>query len=100
MHYVIARRDKPGMADERARLQPAHAEYQADFMDRIVFGGAMVIDGTDLSGAVDIKHVIGNVIVMDVPDRATAQAFHDNDPYTKAGLFESASIERFWQRVP
>lgn len=100
MLYAIARRDKPGMAAERARLQPAHAAYQADFLKLIVYGGGMVGDTVDTSGDVDISDVIGNVLVMDVPDRATAEAFHRNDPYTKAGLFETVIIERLWQRVP
>jgi hypothetical protein len=100
MLYTIARRDRPGMAAERARLQPAHARYQAAFLPLIVYGGGMVTDATDTSGDVDIRDVIGNVLVMDVPDRATAEAFHRDDPYTKAGLFETVIIERLWQRVP
>ena len=100
MLYAIARRDRPGMAAERARLQPEHARYQAAFLPMIVYGGGMVGDAVDTSGEVDIRDVIGNVLVMDVPDRETAEAFHRDDPYTKAGLFETVIIERLWQRVP
>jgi uncharacterized protein YciI len=100
MLYVITRRDRPGMAAERARLQPAHAEYQRVFLPLIVYGGGMVGDDVDTSGEVDIRDVIGNVLVMDVPDRAMAEAFHRDDPYTKAGLFGTVVIERLWQRVP
>ncbi|MEK9662774.1 MAG: YciI family protein [Alphaproteobacteria bacterium] len=100
MLYAITRRDRPGMAAERARLQPAHAEYQKPFLPRIVFGGGMVGDAIDTAADVDISDVIGNVLVMDVPDRAAAEAFHRDDPYTKAGLFETVIIERLWQRVP
>ena len=39
MLFAIARRDKPGMADQRARLFSAHADYQKAFMAMIVFGG-------------------------------------------------------------
>ena len=42
MLYVIARKDKEGMADERARLLSKHAEYQKAFMSLIVFGGGAV----------------------------------------------------------
>jgi hypothetical protein len=100
MLYAITRRDRPGMAETRARLQPAHARYQQAFLPRIVYGGGMVGDATDTSGDVDIRDVVGNVLVIDVPDRATAEAFHRDDPYTQADLFETVIIERLWQRVP
>ena len=100
MLYAITRRDRPGMAATRARLQPAHAAYQQKSMALIVYGGGMVGDCVDTAGAVDIRDVIGNVLVMDVPDRATAEAFHCDDPYTGADLFETVIIERLWQRVP
>lgn len=100
MLYAITRRDRSGMAAERARLQPEHIRYQAAFLAMIVYGGGMIDDTVDTSGEVDIHDVIGNVLVMDVPDRETAEAFHRDDPYTKAGLFETVIIERLWQRVP
>ena len=104
MLFAIARKDKPGMADERARLLSAHAEYQKAFMAMIVFGGGLVTDGTDVDAfeynEAGIRDVVGNVLIVDVPDRATAEALHQNDPYTKGGLFETVIIEPFLQRVP
>ena len=104
MLFAIARRDKPGLADERARLLPAHAEYQKAFMPMIRFGGGLLADGTDVDSfeynEVGIRDVIGNVLIVDVPDRASAEALHRDDPYTKGGLFETVIIEPFLQRVP
>ena len=100
MLYAILRRDKPGMAALRARLQPEHARYQEPFMDTIVFGGGVVIDGTDTDLEVPITHVVGNILILEVADWASAEAFHGNDPYTQNGLFETVIIEPFWQRVP
>ena len=57
-------------------------------------------DGTDTNAEVPITEVVGNVLIIDVPDRETAEAFHNDDPYTSNGLFEVAIIEPFWQRVP
>ena len=99
MRYVLVRRDRPGRAEERARLQPAHAAYQQPFLHLVVYGGGLVGDDVDTSGAVDIRDVKGNVIVFEA-DRATVEDFHRNDPYTKADLFEFAVVERVWQRVP
>ena len=104
MLYAIVRRDRPGMEDERSRLQPVHAQYQAPFLSKMVFGGGLVVEGTNTEtlgyDATGIRSVVGNVIVIDVPDRAAAEAFHNDDPYTQNDLFESVLIERFWQRVP
>ena len=36
--------------------------------------------------------MIGTMLVLDVATRQEAQAFADNDPYNKAGLFEAVEI--------
>ena len=97
--YALVRCDRPGRAAERAHLQPEHADYQAPFLPLIVYGGGLVGDDIDTSGDVDIRDVIGNVLVFEA-DRETVEGFHRNDPYTKADLFEFAIVERIWQRVP
>jgi uncharacterized protein YciI len=97
--YVLVRRDRPGRAAERARLQPEHAAYQERFLPLIVYGGGLVGDPVDTGSTVDIRDVIGNVLVFEA-DRATVEDFHRNDPYTQADLFELAIVERLWQRVP
>lgn len=104
MLFAIVRRDKPGMADARARLLSAHAEYQKVFMPMIVFGGGLVTDGTDVDkfeyNEAGIRDVVGNVLIVDVPDRAAAEAMHRDDPYTQGGVFETVIVEPFLQRVP
>lgn len=99
MRYVLVRRDRPGRAEQRARLQPAHAAYQQRFLHLVVYGGGIVGDAVDTSGAVDIRDVSGNVIVFEA-DRETVEDFHRNDPYTLEDMFEFAIVERLWQRVP
>ena len=37
----------------------------------------------------------GSLIVLDVPDRAGAEAWAANDPYAKAGLFAKVRIEEW-----
>lgn len=100
MLYAILRRDRPGKAELRARLQAEHNRYQAPFLPRIIYGGGLVADGTDTSDAVDIRNVVGNVLIFEANERGEAEAFHDNDPYTRNDLFETVIIEPFWQRVP
>jgi hypothetical protein len=97
MRYALIRRDRPGRADQRARLQAAHAAYQEEFLGLVVYGGGLVGDDVDTSGSVDIRDVTGNVIVFEA-DRKTVEDFHRN--YTLEDMFEFAIIERIWQRVP
>ncbi len=99
MRYLLFRKDRPRMAATRAELQPAHAAYQKRFLPLIVYGGGLVGDAIDTSGMVDIRDVTGNILVFEA-DRATVEDFHQNDPYTKADLFEVAYVEAVWQRVP
>jgi uncharacterized protein YciI len=99
MRYALVRKDRPGRAEQRARLQPAHIAYQEEFLKLIVYGGGLVRDGVDTSGNVDIRDVTGNIIVFEA-DRETVEAFHRNDPYTIEDMFEFAIVEPIWQRVP
>ena len=42
--------------------------------------------------------MVGSLVVLDVPDRAAAEAWAANDPYARAGLFERVQV-RPWNRV-
>lgn len=99
MLYALVRRDRPGRAEQRARIQQAHMAYQEPFLDLIKYGGGLVKDGVDTSGNVDIRDVTGNLLVFEA-DRETVEKFHKNDPYTLDDMFEFAIVEPIWQRIP
>jgi uncharacterized protein YciI len=42
--------------------------------------------------------MIGSLLILDLADRQTAEDFAANDPYSKAGLFESVAIHP-WRKV-
>jgi uncharacterized protein YciI len=90
MPFFIYCVDKPGHAHVRAANRAAHLEYLKGFADRVLAGGpTLTEDGTGMTGS---------VLLMDLPDRAAAEAFCAGDPYGKAGLFESVVI-RPWKKV-
>ena len=100
MLFAIARRDKPGMGDKRAELLAAHAEYQKAFMpaDHLRRWTGRRRNGCRQFRLRRRGHhgsSPGNVLVLDVPDRAAAEAMHANDPYTLGGVFETVIIEPF-----
>jgi uncharacterized protein YciI len=42
--------------------------------------------------------MIGSLIILDVPDLADAHRWAADDPYAKAGLFETVTLTE-WKRV-
>ncbi len=74
----------------RAAERPAHLDYLLSHQDKLLAGGAMLED--DLEGA------LGSVIIYDTEDRAEAEAFAAGDPFAKAGLFDSVTIQP-WRKA-
>lgn len=86
MLFVIICTDHPGSLDLRLATRPDHIAYLTQYADRIVHGGPMLdIDGRPC----------GSLLVVDVPDRATADGFAAADPYNKVRLFESVVVRGF-----
>lgn len=91
MLFVIKCIDKPDHLSVRLANREAHLAYVNDFRDQLVTAGPLLSDAEEMNGS---------MLVMDVADRAAAEAFCANDPYALAGLFESVSIRRWKQTLP
>ncbi|MBJ30896.1 MAG: hypothetical protein CL466_05680 [Acidimicrobiaceae bacterium] len=87
MHFVIHALDRPDAGDLRSRTRPDHLAYLEGF--KLTFGGPMLDDQGEMCGS---------LIVLDVEDRAAAEAFAAGDPYAKASLFSQVTITR-WRPV-
>jgi hypothetical protein len=87
MLFLIHCTQRPdGQAIRDAHYDAHRAYLQASPVD-IKLAGPMVDDAGDKR--------IGSVFVVDVPDRAAAEAFSAGDPFTQNGLFERVIITRF-----
>ena len=84
MLFVIHAKDKPGSLELRKATRPAHLEFLADYT--IPVGGPLL----DADG-----QMCGSCLVVDIADRTAAEDFAANDPYAKAGLFESVELHEF-----
>ena len=84
--YCVMCIDKPDSGALRHENRPAHLEYVVS-QNYVKMGGPLVGD--------DGETMIGSLLLLDVDNRAAAQAFVDNDPYHKAGLFERIEVQRF-----
>jgi len=86
MLYIIYQEDRPDGAAVRAANRDAHFAYLEKNRDILFLGGALLAeDGTTRTGS---------VLVINVPDRAAAEAFSREEPFRKAGLFSSVKISR------
>lgn len=90
MHFVIYCLDKPDHQQVRMDNRPAHVEYLKAHADKIVAAGPMLTD--------DGEGMNGSTLLMEFNDRAEAEDWAANDPYAKAGLFQSVDIHA-WKKV-
>ncbi|MBS8271712.1 hypothetical protein C7964_10113 [Loktanella sp. PT4BL] len=88
MRFALMTKDKPGALQTRMDNREAHLAYIAET-------GVVEMAGPVLD---DDGQMCGSLIVLDVEDMAAAQAWADNDPYAKAGLFEAVTL-RAWKKV-
>lgn len=86
MLFALICTDRPGAQELRAATRPVHLAYLDSRVAELVEGGAML--GAD-------GQACGSLLLIDVADRAAAEAFAAADPYAKAGLFESTVIRPF-----
>jgi uncharacterized protein len=87
MLFLIECRQVPDGAAIRDAQYDAHRAYLRDNPVDIKLAGPLVEDDGDRR--------IGSVFIVDVPDRAAAEAFSKGDPFRVAGLFQTVTITRF-----
>jgi len=86
MHFSIACTDKPDALPVRQANRPDHVAYLEGAGETLCLAGPFL----DADG-----QPIGSLLVVDVADRAAAEAFAAGDPYAKAGVFASVTITAF-----
>jgi uncharacterized protein YciI len=79
--------DKTGALQTRLDNRAAHLAH-IESSGVVEMAGPFLQDGA----------MVGSLIVLDVPDLAAAQDWAANDPYAKAGLFQSVDL-REWKKV-
>ncbi|WGW04545.1 YciI family protein [Tropicibacter oceani] len=88
MLIALIAHDKKGALQTRKDNRDAHLAY-------IKATGVVNQAGPLLDGA---GEMCGSLVILDVADMAAAQDWADNDPYAKAGLFDSVTLTA-WKRV-
>lgn len=83
MPFIILAYDKPDTERLRADLRPQHIAYLSARQGQLLAGGAVLDD--------DGK-AIGGMIIIDTEERATAERFAGDDPFTTGGVFGSIRV--------
>ena len=89
MPYVIQTVDNPERSHLRVDVRDEHVAWLRDNVARLLAGGALLAD--------DGGQGSGGLIILDTEDRAEAEAFIAEDPFSKAGLFQDVMITR-WRK--
>ena len=84
MLYIIYQEDREDGAAIRAATRDAHFAYLERHKDILVLGGALLAD--------DAKARTGSVLIINVATRAAADAFSENEPFRRAGLFRTVKV--------
>ncbi len=88
MLVALIAKDKPGALDIRKANRADHLAYIE--ATGVVSQAGPLLDGND--------EMSGSLVILEVADMAAANAWADNDPYAKAGLFEAVTLMP-WKRV-
>ena len=92
MIFVFHLLDRPGAGELRQRVRPEHKAYLARVADRMAFAGPLLAD--------DGQTMIGSLLAIDFPDRAAAERWQREEPFTLAGLYAQVSVYPFQNLWP
>lgn len=87
MLIALIAKDKDGALQTRLDNRANHLAYIEE--TGVVAQAGPLLDGDAM---------IGSLIILEVEDMAAAQSWADNDPYAKAGLFQSVDLI-VWKKV-
>ena len=92
MLFMMQCLDKPDSLALRMANRPAHLDYVKSKLAHVVMAGPLLAD--------DNEAMIGSGFVVEFADRAAVDGFFAEDPYNKAGLFQSITIKNFKKSLP
>jgi uncharacterized protein len=91
MHFVIHCLDKQGAVQSRLSRYEDHKAYLATAPVRILVSGPLL--------APDHETMIGSFFLVEAETQQEVEAFHNADPFKKAGIWERVSIHPFLKRM-
>jgi len=91
MQYFVYGRDRPGGFGLKVSLTEEHWSFMDGYADNLIARGpTLTADGEATTGSLHI---------VDLPDVAAGRSFAYDEPYYRAGAFESVLLTRFDKHV-
>jgi len=87
MHFVMYCLDVVGSAEIRAKHVEAHKAYLSAAPFKILVSGPLLED--------DNETINGSCFLIEALDKAQLVNFNQNDPFTKAGVWQHVEIRHF-----
>jgi uncharacterized protein len=91
MRFVIQCVLAANVNDQRLALRPTHLKYLEANKERIFCGGPTI----DQQGQPEMM-----LMILNVADLSSAEAFIQAEPYNQAGVFERVTIREWRQVLP
>ena len=91
MLFIATCVDKPQSLDTRLANRPAHLAYLEGLGSKVKIGGAILAD--------DLKTPVGSMLIFEGDSETAIRAILAEDPYARAGLFESVTVKPWRQAV-
>ena len=88
MRFALITKDNDGALQTRLDNRDAHLGYIKETGIVEMAGPFLDAEGT----------MCGSLIILEVDNMEAAQIWADNDPYNKAGLFQSVTLQE-WKKV-
>lgn len=85
--FLFNARDKAGSLNVRLANRAAHLDWAKTYADKICMAGPVFAD--------DGETFAGSTFVLNMNSLAEVQAWAAEDPYARAGLFETVEIKPF-----
>ena len=82
--FLITARDKASSTDLRKRTRSDHLDWARSHADRILMAGPILTE--------DEADMIGSVFLISAASLEDARLWNEDDPYSRAGLFQSVDI--------
>lgn len=86
MLWIVYAEDKDGGAGQRASGREDHLAYLVKQKATLFFGGGLLDD--------EGPGRFGSCLIINVPNRAAAEAWMANEPYNVSGLFKKVTVAR------
>jgi uncharacterized protein YciI len=89
MEYFVYGRDRPGSFGLKVGLSEEHWTFMDGYAE------VLVARGPTMTGDGDDAESTGSLHIVDLPDADAARTFAYDEPYYRAGVFESVQLYRF-----